>query len=137
MTTINYQFSDGHYEEIEVSEEFANEYALIEKETQREEWRYQWRSRKKLVSLDVLAERGSQFECGNESTEDIIISNEIKESLRKAINNFLTPSQIKLLKLIYIENKSLKELAEEFGVSYQAIQNRHAKILNRLRKFFN
>ena len=32
---------------------------------------------------------------------------------------------------------ALKELAEEFGVSYQAIQNRHAKILNRLRKFFN
>ncbi len=137
MTTINYQLSDGHYEEIEVSEEFANEYALIEKETQREEWRYKWRCRKKLVSLDVLAERGSQFECGNESIEDIIISNETKESLRKAINNFLTPSQIELLKLIYIENKSLKELAEEFGVSYQAIQNRHAKILNRLRKFFN
>lgn len=31
MTTINYQFSDGHYEEIEVSEEFAKEYARIGK----------------------------------------------------------------------------------------------------------
>lgn len=137
MAFILYRFSDGHYEEIEVTEEFANEYALIEKETQREEWRYQWRSRKKLVSMDALAELGSQFESENESAEDIIIRNELKEGLRKIISDYLTPSQIELLKLIYIQNKSLKELAKEFGVSYQAIQNRHTKILNRLRQFFN
>ena len=137
MAFILYRFSDGHYEEIEVTEEFANEYALIEKETKREEWRYQWRSRKKLVSMDALAERGGQFESKNESAEDIIIRNEIKEGLRKIISDYLTPQQIELLKLIYIQNKSLKELAKEFSVSYQAIQNRHTKILNRLRQFFN
>ena len=137
MAFILYRFSDGHYEEIEVTEEFANEYALFEKETKREEWRYQWRSRKKLVSMDALAERGGQFESKNESAEDIIIRNEIKEGLRKIKSDYLTPSQIELLKLIYIQNKSLKELAKEFGVSYQAIQNRHTKILNRLRQFFN
>ena len=137
MAFILYRFSDGHYEEIEVTEEFANEYSLIEKETKREEWRYQWRSRKKLVSMDALAERGGQFESKNESAEDIIIRNEIKEGLRKIKSDYLTPSQIELLKLIYIQNKSLKELAKEFSVSYQAIQNRHTKILNRLRQFFN
>ena len=137
MAFILYRFSDGHYEEIEVTEEFANEYALIEKETKREEWRYQWRSRKKLVSMDALAERGGQFESKNESAEDIIIRNEIKEGLRKIKSDYLTPSQIELLKLIYIQNKSLNELAKEFSVSYQAIQNRHTKILNRLRQFFN
>lgn len=137
MAFILYCFSDGRTEEIEVTEEFANEYALIEKETKREEWRYQWRSRKKLVSMDALAELGSQFESENESAEDIIIRNELKEDLRKIISDYLTPSQIELLKLIYIQNKSLKELAKEFGVSYQAIQNRHTKILNRLRQFFN
>ena len=137
MAFILYRFSDGHYEEIEVTEEFANEYALIEKETKREEWRYQWRSRKKLVSMDALAERGGQFESKNESAEDIIIRNEIKEGLRKIKSDYLTPSQIELLKLIYIQNKSLKELAKEFSVSYQAIQNRHTKILNRSRQFFN
>ena len=137
MAFILYRFSDGHYEEIEVTEEFANEYALFEKETKREEWRYQWRSRKKLVSMDALAERGGQFESKNESAEDIIIRNEIKEGLRKIKSDYLTPSQIELLKLIYIQNKSLKELAKEFSVSYQAIQNRHTKILNRLRQFFN
>ena len=137
MAFILYRFSDGHYEEIEVTEEFANEYALFEKETKREEWRYQWRSRKKLVSMNALAELGSQFESENESAEDIIIRNEIKEGLRKIKSDYLTPSQIELLKLIYIQNKSLKELAKEFSVSYQAIQNRHTKILNRLRQFFN
>lgn len=137
MAFILYRFSDGHYEEIKVMKEFANEYVLIEKETKREEWRYQWRCRKKLVSMDALAERGSQFESENESAEDIIIRNEIKEDLRKIISDYLTPQQIELLKLIYIQNKSLKELAKEFGVSYQAIQNRHTKILNRLRQFFN
>lgn len=90
MAFILYRFSDGHYEEIEVTEEFANEYALIEKETKREEWRYQWRSRKKLVSMDALAERGGQFESKNESAEDIIIRNEIKEGLRKIKSDYLT-----------------------------------------------
>lgn len=97
MATINYRFSDGHYEEIEVSEEFAKEYALIERETQLEEWRYKWRCRKKLVSMDALTERGCQFESGNESTEDIIIRNEMEKSLRRVIYDFFTPSQIELL----------------------------------------
>ena len=135
MTTINYQLSDGHYEEIEVTEEFANEYALLEKETQREEWRYQWRSRKKIVSMEAMAEQGTQFESKDISVEEILIRQETKDSLRKALRQMLTAPQIELLKLIYIQNKPLKEITEEFGVSYQAIQNRHIKILNRLRKF--
>lgn len=33
MQKINYQFSDGHYEEIEVTEEFAQAYEEIDKQT--------------------------------------------------------------------------------------------------------
>ena len=29
MSTINYQFADGHYEEIEVTEEFKREYEFL------------------------------------------------------------------------------------------------------------
>ena len=32
MATINYQFSDGHYEEIEVTEDFKREYELLERQ---------------------------------------------------------------------------------------------------------
>ena len=39
MATINYQFSDGHYEEIEVTEEFKYEFEQLERQELRRYWR--------------------------------------------------------------------------------------------------
>ena len=39
MATINYQFSDGHYEEIEVTEDFKREYELLERQDLRRYWK--------------------------------------------------------------------------------------------------
>lgn len=60
MAVINYKFADGHTEEIEVTEEFAKEYAELEKTEQRRRDREKKRS-KRLVSLDALIEKGVDF----------------------------------------------------------------------------
>lgn len=139
MKTIFYQFADGHTETIEVTDEVFEGISELEKESRREEWRHQWRMRKKLVSMDGLQEKGYQFEDCNSTIEEKLIEDEMQKAVRKCLRqgcDALTAAQKELLRLIYIENKSLKEIAESMNVTYQAIQNRHTKILRRLRKFF-
>ena len=38
-----------------------------------------------------------------------------------------------ILKMKYIEGKSLKEIADELGYSYQHIVNKHASIINTIK----
>lgn len=138
MKTIFYQFADGHTETIEVTDEVFEGISKLEKESRREEWRHQWRMRKKLVSMDGLQEKGYQFEDCNSTIEEKLIEEEMQKAARKSLRqgcDVLTAAQKELLRLIYIENKSLKEIAESMNVTYQAVQNRHTKILRRLRKF--
>ena len=68
MITINYQFSDGHYEEIEVTEEFAQAYEEIDKQTKRNDKKFDWRTRNKESSLEKLHD-----ECGFE-LQDLSVS---------------------------------------------------------------
>ena len=140
MKIIVYRFVDGHTEEIEVSEEVFEVFSEIEKEEMREEWRHRWRMRKKLVSMDEVQEQGYQFEDKNSSFEEKLIAEEIRLSQKAALSKgyiSLSTEQRQLLRQIYIEQKSLKAIAVELGITYQAVQNRHIKILNHLRKFFD
>ena len=140
MKIIVYRFVDGHTEEIEVSEEVFEVFSEIEKEEMREEWRHRWRMRKKLVSMDELQEQGYQFEDKNSSFDEKLIAEEIRLSQKAALSKgyiSLSTEQRQLLRQIYIEQKSLKAIAVELGITYQAVQNRHIKILNHLRKFFD
>ena len=54
MATIEYKFSDGHIEEIEVTEEFAKQYKEIDKEYFRNEEKFDWRTRNKEMSMERL-----------------------------------------------------------------------------------
>lgn len=136
MKTIVYQFADGHTETIEVVEEVYEGMCELEKESRREEWRNQWRMRKKLISMDGLQEKGYQFEDHNSMIEEKLIEDELRKTLLQGCDS-LSVAKKELLRMIYIENKSLKEIAEGMNVTYQAVQNRHIKILRRLRKFFD
>jgi len=136
MKTIVYQFADGHTETIEVVEEVYEGMCELEKESKREEWRNQWRMRKKLISMDALQEKGYQFEDHNSMIEEKLIEDELRKTLLQGCDS-LSVAQKELLRMIYIENKSLKEIAEDMNVTYQAVQNRHTKILRRLRKSFD
>jgi len=47
----------------------------------------------------------------------------------------LLPEQRELLIKVYYQNIKLNDLAKEYGVSFQAIQNRLKKIYEKLKKF--
>lgn len=68
MPKINYQFSDGHFKEIEVTEEFAQAYEEIDKQTKRNDKKFDWRTRNKESSLEKLHD-----ECGFE-LQDLSVS---------------------------------------------------------------
>ena len=138
MKEINYRFYDGHYESIIVTEEVAD----VFKQLNRENWRMCKRivRHESKISLTQMSEDiGFDLPANELSPEDMIIEKESQNNyLRKLRVGMATlaPEQKNLLIEIYIKKKLLKEIAFGFGVTYQAIQNRHKKILLKLKKFF-
>lgn len=140
MAIITYKFLDGQVENIEIPPEQIDAICEIEKDSAREKWRNEWRQRKHLSSLEDMQELGYQFRAASQTPEELLIEKEERISSRKALKSALSSlslDQRLLLRKIYIYNKSLKEIAKSENVTYQAIQNRHKKILRKLRKFFD
>lgn len=138
MKEINYRFYDGHYQSISVTDEVADMFKQLNREN--------WRMRKRIVrhefkiSLTQMSKDiGFDLPDNESSPEEKIIEkeneNEYLKKLRKGMAT-LAAEQKYLLIEIYIKKKLLKEIAFDFGVTYQAIQNRHKKILLKLKKFF-
>lgn len=138
MKEINYRFYDGHYQSISVTDEVADMFKQLNREN--------WRMRKRIVrheskiSLPQMSKDiGFDLPDNESSPEEKIIEkeneNEYLKKLRKGMAT-LAAEQKYLLIEIYIKKKLLKEIAFDFGVTYQAIQNRHKKILLKLKKFF-
>ena len=136
MKTIQYTFENGKCEIYEVDEKTALAYEQVEIETRREEERMRWRRRKKLNSLDEMSESGAQFASSEPNPEELAIHRDEYNRLHKAIS-LLSENQQRLVTNVYFNGQLLAEIAKEEGVSYQAIQNRMAKILKKLKTFLN
>ena len=135
MPKINYQFSDGHFEEIEVTEEFAQAYEEIDKQTKRNDKKFDWRTRNKESSLEKLHD-----ECGFE-LQDLSVS--VTEQAERAdfIERFmrlLTEKQKAVFCKVYIENKPLRLTAQELGAHLKSVQKHvlliHKKFLKNFSK---
>lgn len=134
MATIEYKFSDGHIEEIEVTEEFAKQYKEIDKEYFRNEEKFDWRTRNKEMSLERL-----QKEFGMDMPDDAPAVDEqvINEDFIKRFTSVLTKPQKEVFKKAYIENKPLRTIARELGIQLYAVQKHIAGIQKKfLKKFF-
>ena len=130
MKTVTYEFCDGTVGEVEVSGELAAEIAKIERETKNKD-RCETR---RHTSLDQAAER-EDTEVADERVDieaDVIRGIEVSE-LYAAIKT-LTPEQQELIRLVFFEGETLITIAKEYGISYQAVQNRLHKIYVNLRK---
>ena len=136
MATIKYTFDNGKCETYEVDEKTALAYEQIETETRREEECARWRKRKKLNSLEEMSEFGVQFASSEPNPEELAIHRDECRRLHNAISH-LSENQQKLVTNVYFNGQSLAEIAKEEGVSYQAIQNRMAKILKKLKNFLD
>lgn len=135
MAKIEYTLPNGKIKTFEVDEHTALSYAQIEKETRREEERTRWRKRKKLNSLEEMTDFGVQFKSNEPTPEELAIHRDESRRLHNALS-LLPENQQKLVFNVYFNGQSLTEIAKQEGVSYQAIQNRMAKILKNLKLFW-
>ncbi len=110
------------------------------RDVRREEWRSDAKANYHNISLQSLEEAGYQIADNSpDCLESLIIQEEYidkRKRLKQALS-MLTSAQKKLVYLLYVKNLSIKEIAEKYGTTYQAIQNRRKKILEKLKKFFN
>lgn len=137
MVYINYKFSDGHTEEIEVSEDVAaafEELQKYEKKVERKETR-------RHISLDMLKEKGFELPDPNGDILDAIDKREAEVNERQAekerkaklakrkrqLEFLLTPRQAEAyFKYKYLKIKKV-EIAKSMGVTEGAVRKLIAK----------
>ena len=99
--------------------------------------------KKKTLSLNhvVSGDSGSESEQykmiadkKTKTPEEILFDNKKKEAKDLISNKSLTKLQNKCLELRYLDGKKLQEIADEMGVSKQAINQHIKKAVNKLRK---
>ena len=61
--------------------------------------------------------------------------NRINELARKSKSEGLTPAEKELMFLLYYENRTERELAEQYGVCRNAIHKRKIHVLKKLKNF--
>lgn len=129
MARIRY-FDGTKYVEIEVSEEFAAEYAAMEhkdKLIERKETR-------RHQSLDKSLEHG--WDTADPSADVALQAerNDDKERLYAALQK-LTDKQRAVLLLYIEEGKSFREIGEELGIHKDTVKEHYHAAIKKLKKF--
>ena len=139
MAKINYQFADGHYEDIEVTDDFKREYETMLADEKRIE-RKETRRHLSLEYLMELEERQNNWgELANTSLQrnqdtysivsseldplEVLIRREQEKNkpIVKALSIGLTDYQQRIAVEFYINNKTHMQIAEELGISRPAV----------------
>ena len=85
-------------------------------------------------SYERLLEQEVQFE-GENQTEESVIRNMQLEQLYKALS-LLSEDEQYLIRQLFFEERTEREVASVLGLSQKAINKRRQKILEKLRKLF-
>lgn len=131
MKTVYWRDAEGRRVETEVREEVAK----AMEESRREAWRVEAKRRYYGLSLENLRETGFPFR-GEPGPEELLIERERRREERTSLRNSLsrlTAEQKTVIKLLYFEGLSLRETAARLGISYQAVQRRRDRILQKLK----
>ena len=133
MEKITYTFADGKTAEIEVTEAFKKEYRKLDEDYKKNEAKFRWRQRKKDTSLDKLqAEKGLDLQDGAASVDEQVSDSEFVAKFMK----LLTGQQAIVFQKIYIEDKTMRSVAEEMGVRLRAVQKHILWIQKKYLKIF-
>ena len=128
MSAIRYRLSDGHTEEIEVSEALAAEYAAME----RREKQIERKETRRHQSLDKSLESGfdvvdTRVDIQSEAERNAIrIHNAIQSLTEKQRLVFLRHAEDEL---------TFREIGEELGVGTQAVWEHYTAAIKKLKKF--
>lgn len=136
MKKYTYYFNDGTKNVVEVSEELCS----ILENLDNKELNNNRRNTRRHSSLEMLLEKGIEFE--KEETNTIVnlefeyLSNLDNEKLKEVITT-LTPSQQNLIYQIYVLGLKQCDIAKQYGMQPNAINNRLKRILNKIKSFFD
>ena len=130
MATIRYQLADGHFDVIEVTEEFAAEYAAMEhrdKLIERKETR-------RHQSLEKSLEHGWDVADPSADVASRIEKNEEKIQIVSALKK-LTDKQLTVLNLYIVHNFSFREIGEKMNLGRYTVRDYYYNAIKKLKKF--
>ncbi len=130
MVTIHYQFSDGHYGEIEVTEEFKREYeflliqerALYWKEMQ-QKYRAGMRCTKDF-SLDKFNEDGYELSSSAPDPLESLIEKEERREYYEKLLRPLTDKQREVYILFHIKGYKKVQIAAMLHIDERSVRRR-------------
>lgn len=144
MPTIHYQFADGHYEDIEVTEEFKREYEFLAIQERARYWKIKKQKQraglevKYDLSLDKLCDDGQEPPAVALSPLDQIIERETRTEYRRKLLSPLTDKQREAYILHHIKGYKKVQIAAMLHISEMAVRKRlywaYKKILKKFLK---
>lgn len=129
MAFILYRFADGHNEKIEVSEEFAAQYAEMEHRdalTERKETR-------RHQSLDESVEHGFDVADPKANVLEEIEWRELSEEIHRALE-VLTDKQRTVFELHVSEGLTFRAIGERLGLGTYTVRDYFYNAIKKLKK---
>lgn len=130
MATINYQFSDGHYEEIEVTEEFKREYEFLLVQERARYWKIKKQKQraglavKCDLSLDVMYENGIEPESAAPDPLEALIEKEEQQEYYEKLLRPLTDKQREVYLLFHIKGYKKVQIAAMLHIDERTVRRR-------------
>ena len=132
MAFITYRFADGMRKEIEVTEEFAAEYAKMEhkdalierKETRRHQ------------SLDKSLEHGFDISDPTVDIADMVERRELSDEIHRALE-ILTEKQRIIFELHVSEGLPFRAIGEKLGLGTYTVRDYFYNAVKKLQKFLS
>ncbi len=130
MKEYTYYFADGTKNTIQVEEKWYDILVAMDEEERRQNYNHGRHN----VPLSKMDYEGEAFADPSGSPFDALMRKEKREKLDAALAT-LTDCQRELFDMVFIERRKVIDIAEEQGVSQQAITDRLSRIRKKLQKF--
>lgn len=143
MATIQYQFADGHYEDIEVTEEFKEEYEFLLIREKAQHWKEMKQKERaglrcvKDLSLDKFGEDGYDLPSEKiDPLETLIAKEEHREQYKKLLS-CLTEKQRQVYILSKVKGYTKVQIASILHIDEKAVRMRLINAQKRIEKNFS
>lgn len=142
MTTIHYQFSDGHFEEIEVTEEFKREYEFLlvqERALHWKEMQQKYRAGMRCArdfSLEKFTEDGYELATAAPDPLETLIEREDRREYYEKLLRPLTDKQREVYILFHLKGYKKVQIAAMLHIDERSVRRRLEWAEKRISKFF-
>ncbi|MDR3565539.1 MAG: sigma-70 family RNA polymerase sigma factor [Negativicutes bacterium] len=129
---IRYQFVTGEAVEIEVPDDIGEVAIAIDKDIQK----IDRRETRRHNSVEELAGKGRQFQDEDINIEEAVVKGEEQALLLKAMDQLL-PQQRLLIQKVFLDGKSISEIARAEGVDESSVRERLNRVYKKLKNILN